>query len=122
MGAGEFRRDLVQRHRRGVDDAGIRRAVFEQGGRHQRPGIKADRAARDQVAAAHGDEVRRTRSGADEMDGHGATLAIAQVAPSAAMRGTTSTDPGPAPTSAAASATEGTPKTRCAWGEWVRIS
>ena len=47
------------------------RAILQQFGRHDRAGIEADRAAGEQVAAAHGDEVGSARSGADEMHGHG---------------------------------------------------
>ena len=58
--------------RRGVDDARVRRTKLKQFARHERAGIEADRTARDQVAAAHGDEVGGARPGADEMHGHDA--------------------------------------------------
>ena len=55
---------------------------------HQRAGIEADRAARDEVGAAKREEVRRAGAGADEMHGHGAApCASAQVTPSPLMRG-----------------------------------
>ena len=98
IGADEFLDDLVQRQRRGVDDPRIRRAPFEQRERHQRSGVKADRAGGDQVSAANRDQVRRARPGADEMDGHSselAELATAQVAPFRARRATSSTAPSP---------------------------
>jgi hypothetical protein len=43
---------------------------------HQRTGIETHRAALDQLQPAHGDEIRRARSGADEIDGHAASPAI----------------------------------------------
>ena len=39
------------------------------------PAIEAHRAARDQIRAAHGDQIRRAGPGADEMDGHDEILA-----------------------------------------------
>ena len=99
--------DLVERQRRGVDDAGARRGERDDLARHQRTRIEADRAARDEVAPAHGDEVRGARAGADEMDGHDGSpeTAMAQVTLRLAMRAWTSRDVGPAPASAAVSAT-----------------
>ena len=69
----QMRDDLVEIERRGVDDARARRAMVEQRLRYQRARIEADRAARDEVASAQGDEVGRAGSGADEMHGHGAS-------------------------------------------------
>jgi len=66
--------NFVQRQRRGVDDARSGRAMREDILRHQRPGIEADRAGRDQVASAQGEEIGRARAGADEMHGHFTTL------------------------------------------------
>ncbi len=71
MGAHELRFDLVEIHRRGVDDARTGRRERDELRRHDRSGIEADRAARDEVAAAHGDEIGRARAGADEVHGHG---------------------------------------------------
>ena len=64
--------DGVERQRRGVDDARARRAMLEKRLRHQRAGVEADRAARDEIAAAQGDQIGRAGPGADEMHGHGA--------------------------------------------------
>ena len=107
----ELRLDLVERHRRGVDDPRAGRAIGQQLLRHERAGVEADRAARDQIAAAHGDEVGRARPRADEMHGHGASpvIASAQVAGPTATRGASSRAPGPPAASAAASETDGTP-------------
>ena len=38
--------------------------------RHQRAGVEADGAARDEIAAAQGNEIGRAGAGADEMNGH----------------------------------------------------
>ena len=65
-----FRLDLVERQRRGIDEARARRAVFQQFRRHDRAGIEADRAGGDEIAPAHRDQVGRARPGADEMHGH----------------------------------------------------
>ncbi len=55
--------------------------MLEQGLGHQRPRVEADRAARDQVAAAHRDQVGGARPGADEMHRHRPSpVAMAQVA------------------------------------------
>ena len=74
----ELRLDLVERQRRGVDDARARRAMSEQGARHDRAGIEADRATRHEVAAAERDEVRSARPGADEMHRHRASSGFGQ--------------------------------------------
>ena len=70
--------DLVERHRRGIDDPRAGRTMGEQLRRHDRAGVETDRAAREQVASAHGDEVGRARSGADEMHGHGARSGVGE--------------------------------------------
>ncbi len=102
--------DLVERHRRGIDDARVGRAMVKQRRGHQRTGVETDRTARDQVAAAHGDEVRRPRPGADEMHRHRPSpTARAQVVRAAAMRGPSKRLLRPAATSAAASAIDGSP-------------
>ena len=44
--------------------------MVEQRLRHQRTGVKAHRAPRDEIAAAHRDEIGRAGPGADEMHGH----------------------------------------------------
>ena len=108
--APELGDDLVERHRRGIDDARAGRAIFKQRLGHQRPGIETDRATRDQIASAHGDEIGRTGSGAYEMNRHDASpTAMAQVTLLAATRAPSSRALGPAATSADASAIDGTP-------------
>src|SRR6185312_14876317 len=120
MGAAEFLDDRFERERRGVDDPRARRTEAEQFLRHQRAGVKADRRAADEVAAAQGDEVRRAGPRADEMDDHRPLpQAIAHVTPSPIMRGAMRRAPGPAPASAAASETEATPSAAFAWREGV---
>src|SRR5262249_3147902 len=120
-----FRDDLVERHRCGVDDADAGRAIVEQRFRHQRAGVEAYRAARDEVAAADGDEVGCAGAGADEVYGHGGPSAaavasgpvsatpwpsaMAQAASAEVIRGASKRAAGPAPVRAAASATDGTP-------------
>ncbi len=116
MRRSHFGDDLVQRHRRRVEDARAGRAVVEKRGRHERAGIEADGRARDEIAAAHGYEIGGAGAGADEMDGHGAS-ATAQDTPSALNLGTMSVAPSPAPASAAASATLPTPNRAATRGE-----
>src|SRR5208282_4701695 len=111
----KFLVDLVERQRRGVDDARAGRAVREQFTWHDRAGVETNRTARDEIATAHGDKVRRARPGADEMHGHNAPLGIcpeaasAHVAAPTTSRGLMRRAAGPAAASAAASATDGTP-------------
>src|SRR5262245_24503185 len=107
----EFGLDRIERERRGVDDARGLRTIGKQLPWHDRAGIEADLAARDQLAPAHGDEVGGARPRADEMHGHGASplKTSAQVTGPTAMRGRMSVDLGPPAASAAASATDGTP-------------
>src|SRR6185503_6058567 len=108
---GELGLDLVERQRRGVDHARTRRTMSEQGARDDRAGIEADRTAGDEVTPAQSDQVRRARSGTDEVHGHRAAsvAASAQVAAPITSRGLTRRAEGPAAARAAASATEGTP-------------
>ena len=81
--------DLVEGHRRGVDDAGAGRAMRRAGRRAPASRRRGRRAtARDEVAAAQGDEIGRAGAGADEMHGHAAS-ATAQDTPSALNFGTT---------------------------------
>src|SRR5262249_44145781 len=100
-----------ERQRRGIDDARIFRTKAEQLVQHDRAGIEADRAARDQLASAHGDKVGRAWTGADEVHRHGAApdLASAQVAAPTTSLAAIKRDAGPAAASAAASASDGTP-------------
>ena len=65
--------DLIEAHRRRVDDARPVRAEREDVRVHERAGIETDRAARDEVCAAEREQVRRAGAGADEMHGHGIT-------------------------------------------------
>ena len=83
------RNDRVEIERRGVDDPRARRAMIEQRRGHERAGVEADRAAGDEIAPAHGDEIGRAGPGADEVHRHRRSeeRATAQVAPSAASRG-----------------------------------
>src|SRR5262249_43053363 len=108
---GEFGVDLVERHGRGVDEARVLGAPGEQIGRHDRAGIEAHGTAREDLLAAHGDEIGGARPGADEVHGHGAPplSASAQVAGPTAVRGATRRAAGPPAANAAASATDGTP-------------
>ena len=64
--------DLIEMHRRRVQNARRFRRLGDDRLRHQRTGIQADRAGLDQPQAAHGDEIRIARPGADEMNGHAA--------------------------------------------------
>ena len=92
MRARKFGADLIEVQRRRVDDPRARRAMRQQGLGDQRAGEQADGAARNEIAAAQRDEVRRARTGADEMDRHARAspaLAMAQLAPAALMRGAT---------------------------------
>ena len=51
------RNNRVEIERRGVDDPRPRRAMLEQRRRDERAGVEADRAAGDEIAPAHGDEI-----------------------------------------------------------------
>src|SRR6476646_8072777 len=76
--AGPMRRfelgdNLIEAHGGRVDDARPVWTEREDVLVHQRAGIETDRAARDEVCAAEGEQVRRAGTGADEMHGHGIT-------------------------------------------------
>ena len=115
--------DLVEAHRRGIDDSRPRRAVGEDAAMHQRSRVEADRAAAQQFAASKGDQVRRARSGADEMDGHAPSpRATAQVTPPRAIRVSTSVAFRPAAARAAASETAPSPVAASALSERVAQS
>ena len=107
----EFGLDLVERQRRGVDDARARRAMRSSSARHDRAGIEADRAARDQVAPAQ--VMRSAAPGPAPMKCTvmaSPRLASAQVTAPTTMRGRMSRARRPCRRpSAAASATDGTP-------------
>ena len=69
--------DLVERHGRCIDHTGAVGRARDDFRRHQRAGIEANGAARDQVAPAHRDQIGRARPGADEMHRHLASPALA---------------------------------------------
>ena len=109
-GSLEFGDDLVERHRRGIDDARTGRAIVEQRLGHERACIQADWTTRDEIASAHRDEIGRAGSGAYEMNRHDPSpMAMAQVTLLAATRAPSSRAFEPAATSADASAIDGTP-------------
>src|SRR5262245_57414130 len=102
--------DVVQGQRRRVNDARARRAMGEDGLRHERSCVETNRAPRDEIASAHGDEICGTWAGADEVYGHGPSpSAMAQVTVGIARRAARRRAPRPAAAKAAVSATEGTP-------------
>ena len=72
----ELRFDLIEAHRRGIDDARAGRAVNEKLRRHERAGVETDRTARQQLAPAHRDEIGGAGACADEMHGHGAARSV----------------------------------------------
>src|SRR5581483_10872388 len=110
--------DLLERHRRRVDDPRAVRAIGEKLARNDRAGIEADRAAGDQLAPPHRDEVGSAGTRADEMHCHDAFVsASAQVTGPTAIRGRRSVALGPPAASAAASATDGTPTSAFTRGE-----
>src|SRR5262245_60627221 len=73
VGGLELGDDLIEAHRRGVDDTRPFGAEREDLLVHQRPCIEADRAAADEMSAAERQQVRRAGARADEMHGHGFT-------------------------------------------------
>src|SRR6185437_11555169 len=117
----EFGDDLVERHRRRIDDARTGGAIFEQRLGHERTRIQADRTTGDEIASAQGNEIRRAGSGADEMNRHDPSpMAIAQVTLFAATRAPSSRAFDPAATSADASAIDGMPLISWTRNERVR--
>jgi hypothetical protein len=76
VGGGEFRDDLVEGERGGVDLARAEWAVVEEFVRDERTGVEADRCGGDQVAAADRDQIGGARTGSDEVHGHLVTLQI----------------------------------------------
>ena len=110
VGGADLPDDLVEAHRRGIDDLRPRLTVGKDGAMHQRSGVEAHRTAAQQFAAPEGDQVRRARSGADEMDRHAPSpRATAQVTPPRAIRVSTSVALRPAAARAAASETAPSP-------------
>jgi hypothetical protein len=63
------RDDLVQGQVGGVDQPGTGRAVLQDFGRDEAPGVQAHRASGEQPLRANGDQVGGTGAGTDEMDG-----------------------------------------------------
>ena len=70
MGLGDFGDDLIERHRRGVDDTRAFGCGLDDFFGHQRAGIEADRTILDEPKSAQRDEVGRAGAGADEVNGH----------------------------------------------------
>ncbi len=70
MGAFDRRHDVVERQRRGIDDARALWAMRQHALGHERACIEAYRAGGDQVAPAQGEKIGGARSRADEMHGH----------------------------------------------------
>ena len=70
MGGLDLGQDFVEVHGCGVEHPGTGRRFGHDLGRDQGAGVEADRTAADQGEPAHGDEVGRTRAGADEVDRH----------------------------------------------------
>src|SRR5262249_28809983 len=121
VGSDELGLDLVEGHPGGINNACAWRAMGQKLSRNDRAGVEADRAARDEVAAAHSDEVGSAGPSADEMHHHGeeSVSASAQVAGPSAMRGRRSFASRPPAARAAASATDGTPLSASARWEFV---
>src|ERR1700761_4575918 len=116
----DFRDDLVERQRCGIDDPRPGRAVIEKSFGHERTRIKTDGATADQIASPHRDQIGRAGSGSYEMNSHEPSpIAIAQVTLLAAIRAPSSRALRPAATRAEASATDGTPLT--AWTRNERV-
>src|ERR1700716_3820504 len=106
----DFGDDLVERHRRRLDDARAGRAVSKKRLGHERACIQADGTTRDEIASAHSNEIVRTGSRPYEMNRHDPSpMAMAQVTLLAATRAPSSRALGPAATRADASAIDGTP-------------
>jgi hypothetical protein len=70
VGLRHGRDDLVQGQVGGVDQPRARRAVREDLGRDEAPGVQAHRAPRQQALRPDGDQVGRARAGPNEMNGH----------------------------------------------------
>src|SRR3984893_4024731 len=118
--AQKFAADLIEAHRRRIDDAGALGTMYEQRPGHERAGEEANGRTGDEIAAAQSIKIGGARPRAAEVNGHGSFLpAIAQLASPSLMRATSRTDEGPAPASAAASAIDGSPNIRITLGEFV---
>jgi len=68
---GELGFDLVQAHGRGIDHASLRRRELDDGARNERACVQTYRTARDQVSAAHSDQVWSAGTCADKVNRHG---------------------------------------------------
>ena len=79
VGRGHPVDDLVQMQRCRVGDLGGLRRVCQNFLWNQRARIQANRAARDGIAAAKGDQVWRAGAGADEVDGHSSVIPLGRV-------------------------------------------
>src|SRR5260370_15229095 len=116
MGRDEFSGDGVEVERRGIDHPRAGRTKGDDLARHQRTRKQTHRTACHQILAAHGDQIGRAGTGADEVDGHGAVSPVIAAAAAVAwrsadtMRVTTRRAPAPAAASAAASQTQPTPR------------
>ena len=73
------RDDLVEVHRCGVANQCACGSRCHDLLGHERSGVKANRTALNQAQAAHGDEIRRTGTGSNEMDRHSAASAAMRV-------------------------------------------
>lgn len=62
--------DFVKRHWRRVNASSARRAMNEQLRRHDRTRVEANRTARQEITAAQSNEVGRTGTSANEVNGH----------------------------------------------------
>src|ERR1700730_11455537 len=122
MRAQKFAADLIEAHRRRIDDAGALGTMFEERPGHERACKETNGRTGDQVAPAQGDEIGGARPRADEVNGHRSLLivpAIAQLAPPSLTRARSRKEDGPAPASAAASAIDGSPNIAITLGEFV---
>ena len=123
----EFSFDVVERERRGIDNARAGRTVAEQRTRHDRAGIEAEPGSvRSDLRPLHRDEIGRAPGRrADEVHRHGAASpdrASAHVAAPKTRRADRSTAPrGRQRQSAAASAADGTPANAMTRSERVRV-
>jgi hypothetical protein len=66
----EHRDDLVEGQTRRVHDLGVGAGAADDLGGDQRAGVEDDRAASDELGAAHGEEAGVAGAGADDVDAH----------------------------------------------------
>src|SRR5260370_6618939 len=125
MGRHYLRHDVVKRKGRGVDDPRARRAMRKNLLWHKRAGIETDRTGGDKVAPAQGEQVGRAGAGADEMHRHGSSpsaIAAVAVLSRETVRVETRRPCRPTAATAAASASEPTPRTLSMRSERVGVS